>query len=48
MEMYADHRGTFWNGLNIYKTYINSRTVNVEWLIQETKGSYNNSVEVKH
>lgn len=37
MEMYAGHRGTFSNWLNIYKTNINSTAVNV--------GSCNNSVE---
>lgn len=47
MEMYAGHRGTFRNWLNIYKTNINSTAVNVGWLIQATKGSCNNSVEVE-
>lgn len=44
MEMYADQRGTW---LNIYKTYIDSAAVNEGWLIQATKGSCNNSVEVE-
>lgn len=39
MEIYADHRGTFWNWLNIYETYINTRTV--IWLIQASTGRCN-------
>lgn len=37
MEMYADHRGTFWNRLNIYEIYINT----VILLIQATTGRCN-------
>lgn len=45
MEMYADHKRTFWNYLNIYETYINTRII--IWFIQATTGSCNYSLEVE-